>query len=348
MSLEGGTMKKKRKILWILTIMLLSGILMLSNVLAVEAYTPRVKISYSSVKLKAGKTKTIYLRGTTQKVTWKSSKSSVVSVTDNGKIVSTTSKATIKAKKAGTATITAIAGGKKYTCKVTVEALPISMSKKTLSLKVGETSQLSLKNATAKVTWKSSKSSVAKVSSKGKVTAKKAGTATITAVTGGKKYTCKVTVKKPTVVKYTGTSNLKKVRTYLKNNGKMNEDGDFYIQMNSGKDVYRITYDVNDDKIKFYAYLKKWLLTVNMSVSIPNKYASFHILGPKTNPYGIGSSIPSYNYKKTYVMPPIPYATAYEQSAATVGVRDGFAGWNTLLKKKTGFQMKDIGFASYK
>ena len=45
------------------------------------------------------------------------------------------------------------------------------------------------------VKWSSSKSSVASVNAKGKVTAKKAGTATITAKVGGKKYTCKITVK---------------------------------------------------------------------------------------------------------------------------------------------------------
>lgn len=46
-----------------------------------------------------------------------------------------------------------------------------------------------------KVTWKSSNKKVATVNSKGKVTAKKAGTATITATANGKKVKCKVTVK---------------------------------------------------------------------------------------------------------------------------------------------------------
>lgn len=47
-----------------------------------------------------------------------------------------------------------------------------------------------------KVTWKSSKKSVAAVSSKGVVTAKKAGKAKITATVDGCKLTCTVTVKK--------------------------------------------------------------------------------------------------------------------------------------------------------
>ena len=45
------------------------------------------------------------------------------------------------------------------------------------------------------VKWSSSDKNIATVSSKGKVTAKKKGTATITAKVGKDKYTCKVTVK---------------------------------------------------------------------------------------------------------------------------------------------------------
>ena len=65
-----------------------------------------------------------------------------------------------------------------------------------LTLYVGNTWQLYVYGTTKKVTWKSSKPSVAKVNSKGLITAKKAGTATITAKVGSKSYKCKVTVKK--------------------------------------------------------------------------------------------------------------------------------------------------------
>ena len=77
---------------------------------------------------------------------------------------------------------------KKYTMK---------LNKKTLSLGVGSTYTLKVKKATGKVKWKSNKKSVASVSSKGKVTAKKTGSAKITASVGSKKLTCKVTVKAP-------------------------------------------------------------------------------------------------------------------------------------------------------
>lgn len=80
-------------------------------------------------------------------------------------------------------------------------AVPVSaagkINKKKATLKVGQTLQLKVTGTKGKVKWKSSKKSVATVSSKGRVKAKKKGSATITAKVGKKKYTCKVTVKKP-------------------------------------------------------------------------------------------------------------------------------------------------------
>lgn len=73
-------------------------------------------------------------------------------------------------------------------------AATVKLSKTKVSLKVGQTKQLKLTGAKKKITWSSSKKSVATVSKSGKVTAKAAGTATITAKSSGKKYTCKVTV----------------------------------------------------------------------------------------------------------------------------------------------------------
>lgn len=77
-------------------------------------------------------------------------------------------------------------------------ATTVKISKTALTLEVGKTSTLTMKGTTKKVTWTTSDKTIATVSSKGKVTAKKAGKATITATVDKKKYTCKVTVKAKT------------------------------------------------------------------------------------------------------------------------------------------------------
>ena len=63
----------------------------------------------------------------------------------------------------------------------TVEAATIKLNKSKATLIKGQKLSLKLKGTNAKVTWKSSDKEVATVSSKGKVTAKGKGKATITA-----------------------------------------------------------------------------------------------------------------------------------------------------------------------
>ena len=79
----------------------------------------------------------------------------------------------------------------------------VALNKTTLTLDTGKTSNLKAtvypsNAANKKCTWSSSNTSVATVDGNGKVTAKKAGTATITVKTSnGKTATCKVTVNLP-------------------------------------------------------------------------------------------------------------------------------------------------------
>ena len=75
-----------------------------------------------------------------------------------------------------------------------------TISNNKLTLVAGHKVTLSMRNTTRKPVWRSSKPSVATVSSNGVVTARKAGTTTITATIGGRNYTCKVTVKKAVFV----------------------------------------------------------------------------------------------------------------------------------------------------
>ncbi|MCH5253137.1 MAG: Ig-like domain-containing protein [Lachnospiraceae bacterium] len=75
------------------------------------------------------------------------------------------------------------------------KAVTAKLNKTKLTLNAGASYILKVKDPSASVKWSSSKKSVASVSKKGKVTAKNAGTATITAKIKNKKLRCKVTVK---------------------------------------------------------------------------------------------------------------------------------------------------------
>ena len=76
------------------------------------------------------------------------------------------------------------------------------LTKTSLTLSVGETYQIYVNYAVDSITWSSGSSKVASVS-KGLITAKKAGTATITAKHGKTALKCKVTVKAAAEKQYT-------------------------------------------------------------------------------------------------------------------------------------------------
>ncbi len=149
--------------------------------------TPTIsKTSYTLVK---NQSITLKIKNAGSTVSWSSSNSKIASVNKKGKVT---------AKGKGKATITAKVGSKKLKCAIKVETPKISSASATLN--TGKTKKLSLSGNTQKITWSSSNKSIATVSSKGLVSAKKAGTATITAkLASGKTYKCKVTIKKPAV-----------------------------------------------------------------------------------------------------------------------------------------------------
>ncbi len=163
----------------------------------VKAAPKSVKLNKTGITLGVGENYTLKATlpsGTASNIkSWSTSNKGIVTVS-GGKIT---------AKKAGTANITVKTfNGKTATCKVTVKAAPksIKLDKKSVTVKKGKTCTLkaTLPSGTASniKSWSTSNKNIATVSG-GKITGKKAGTATITVKTfNGKKATCKVTVKK--------------------------------------------------------------------------------------------------------------------------------------------------------
>lgn len=163
-----------------------------------------VTLDKTSVSLLVGDSQTLTATvapkdAANKKVSWKSDKPAVATVDDNGKVT---------AVKAGEATIivTTQDGGKTATCRVTVsdqeiKVTGVKLNKNETTILVGGSETLTASvlpdDATNRnVNWISSDASVATVDANGKVTAVKAGEATITVTTedGGKTATCRVTV----------------------------------------------------------------------------------------------------------------------------------------------------------
>lgn len=147
-------------------------------------------------------------------------------------------------------------------------AKKIKLNKKKVNLVKGKTVKLKVKGTKKKVTWKSSKKKVATVNKRGKVTAKKKGTATITAKVAGKKLKCKVTVKNPKKKKIKDTpkpskkptptpnpseiaTNTKKLKEYIIKNGTKNENGNPEIVKEIEGMTSKIAYQQESDDFQF-------------------------------------------------------------------------------------------------
>ena len=216
------------------------------------------RISSSRLTMIKGQSRTLKITGLKkgQKITWKSSNSKIVAVNKAGKL---------QAKAKGSATITGTVSKRKYTCKVTVQAP--KLNKTAVTLKVGQTYQLKLSGTNQKITWKSSNSKIVTVNKAGKLSARSAGNATVTAQVNGIRFVCKVKIQKkaapakptptkpaptsapakPTPTKPAPTSAPKpglKLKNYILSKGKKANDGSVKIELNTHDESKKIDMDL--------------------------------------------------------------------------------------------------------
>ena len=173
-----------------------------TNIQAIIVEPASIAFANASENLIVGMTKKLEAAitpedATTKTITWTSSNTDVATVTAEG---------IVTAKGAGTSVITAKTyNGKTAKCTITVkqQVTAIALSDETVSLWVGKKKTLTATAApttanNTSVSWSSSDSKVATVSSKGVISAKGKGTCTITCTAAdgyGTKTTCEVTVK---------------------------------------------------------------------------------------------------------------------------------------------------------
>ena len=253
-------MKKWKKILISLMTVFVLALLpaestILPGTVCVTEAAPR--ISSSKLTMIKGQSRTLKITGLKkgQKITWKSSNSKIVAVNKAGKL---------QAKAKGSATITGTVSKRKYTCKVTVQAP--KLNKTSITLKVGQTYQLKLSGTNQKSTWKSSNSKIVTVNKAGKLQAKSAGNATVTAQVNGICFVCKVKIQKkaapakptptaapakpaPTTApaKPTPTTAPKpgiKLKNHILSKGKKASDGSVKIELNTHDESKKIDMDL--------------------------------------------------------------------------------------------------------
>ncbi|MEQ2378884.1 Ig-like domain-containing protein [Lachnospira rogosae (ex Hitch et al. 2025)] len=254
-----------------------------------------ISLNKSTTSLTEGESETLTATITPSNATgdktvkWSSSNEAVAAVDSNGKVT---------AKKAGTAVITATSSnGKTAGCTVTVKQKEIaitgiSLNKSTTSLTEGESETLTATitplNATGDKTvkWSSSNEAVAAVDSNGKVTAKKAGTAVITATSSnGKTAGCTVTVKQKDT--YTGLRDVNGTLTYF-NNGQADKTYTGFVSY-AGNNYYVINGVVDTSYTNVTYDGKDWLYVENGKVRYdytgirPNENGWWRIENGKVN-----------------------------------------------------------------
>ncbi|MCD8018575.1 MAG: Ig-like domain-containing protein [Clostridiales bacterium] len=172
----------KRQMRGLLTVLLLlAGIMMMSSAkMQVQA---AARLNYSSITVKQGVTRKLKVKGTSAPVTWSSSNENIVTVNAKGKITTL---------KGGNAVITAKTANTVLRCKVYV----VGFNKTSLTIAKGSTYTLKVKNGGSSKIWTSSDTSIATVSSSGKIKAKKKGKVVIKCRTRNRTIKCKVYVAK--------------------------------------------------------------------------------------------------------------------------------------------------------
>lgn len=330
-------------------------------------YTCRVtiedpKISVSQMTLIKGQKRTVKVNGTAQKLKWSSSNAAVASVSAAGEIT---------ANKTGTAVISTTVYGRKFSCKVKVETPSLSATKLTIAR--GQSKTLTLRGNTQAVKWSSNKTSVAVVSSKGVVTAKSAGTATITAAVGGRKYSCSVTVPQPV----TGVAgNYEKLLAEIKKKGGHDSKG-FLALMESGtlddgiKYFTEIAYNPSNKKFVFKTQVQlesdgKTALVETRMIFTDKTYKTAIAQVDTTMPdygnagFGIRTRFATASYTgKNNLKFSVAMKTSSNildgisnselQEMGNTYLKFSFNTWAYLLKQnKTNLTLKNLGFTSYR
>lgn len=244
--------------------------------------------------------------------------------------------------------VTAIAG--LYTLK---------LNSSRITLNPGKSYTLKVNGTKLTPAWRSSNSKIVTVNKKGRITAKKAGTAKITATLGGKKFVCTVTVKKASASSNKTVQNYKKVKNYLNKNGRYSEDGSRYIEMAIDADTTAVlSYDPKENKLDIGLTLRveeeNIVSTVDVVVNCAKPDTAkiysgifsggvelYTTANMKLSTYTGKQNITFYNASGSK-------ANTEIQEAANATLQAAMAGTEYILRSKLNMSLKTLGFNAYR
>lgn len=151
---------------------------------------------------------------------------------------------------------------------ISVAKAAVSISNQSITLDVGKTKTLTISGTKNTVTWSSSNTSVASVTSTGKVTAKAIGTATITAAVSGKQLYCKVTVKSKVIGYYAAWANYSGFTPSKIDASKLTHINYAFANINSSLKITLGYPDVDPVNIKQLNALKKTNTNLKTLISV--------------------------------------------------------------------------------
>lgn len=243
----------------------------------------------------------------------------------------------------------------------------IAINKKTLTLYEGKSSTLKLinvpkkdkKKIKKKLKWSSTNKNIATVTSSGKVTAKKKGSAKIMAKVGKKKYTCKITVNAYGNIKPpTKTENYDTLKNYIKDKGSVDESGNLFVEYTDTNDdvdyTGRITYDESKDILVFSIIYSQGSDTVIMSseFDLRKEDTITFDFAEMTNEENITGKVTfkgsTYKISTKYdFVPEDGRDYSAEQGKMNHILQVGFQEWNAMLQLGPQLVLSDLGFSAY-
>ncbi|MCR5654001.1 MAG: Ig-like domain-containing protein [Ruminococcus sp.] len=327
------------------TLSIVLALVMILGVFSVFSADAAIKI-LTTKTIKVGQTADVRLTdpntGAKLNTLWESSNPDIATVTSSG---------TVTAKKAGTCTLSTWWNSKLYGVKVIVKAAAkkkIVLSKKSASLTVGKKLTLKLKNAkSSKVKWTSSNKKVAAVTKKGVVKAKKKGKATITAKYRGKKYKCKITVKKKSGMTIAKAFN--KVKKFVQKNGKQYGETEYSCKLGTKSNfLYNLMYYSDSNCLAYYAAYKNQGIALYVFNNKKAKSCFYE--------YGSSGGYKKLHYTEEFIKATYKYKTTkLTYKSATKSDNNmaiGMLSWaigdfDSYTKKKAGVTMKQLGFTNW-